>query len=82
VLGIARRDHDHPADRLLPGAPDGVGHPPRHEDEAACGDRELAIPRLERGLSRGELERLVGVGVDVQGRAGIAGRKRADQNHV
>jgi hypothetical protein len=51
VLGIAREITINPADRLLAGVPDRVGHPPRHEGEAACGDRELAIPELERGRS-------------------------------
>jgi len=32
VLSVPRRDEDEPAHRSVAGVPDGVGHPPRHED--------------------------------------------------
>jgi hypothetical protein len=46
--------------------------PTRDEDEAPGADLELAIPELERRLSVGDVERLVGVRVEVEGRPGLA----------
>src|SRR5215212_5057273 len=51
VLGVPGRDEDEPAHRSVAGVPDGVGHPPRHEDEASGGHRKLAVPEPEGGVA-------------------------------
>ena len=47
--------------------------PPRDEDQAARADLELAVAELERRVSVGDIERLVGVRVQVKRRAGLPG---------
>jgi hypothetical protein len=82
VLGVAGRDDDQPANRAVPGVTHGVGRPPRYEDDAAGCDPELTVPELERGVSIGDVERLVGVRVKVKGRPGLAWRERPNQDDV
>ena len=58
----------------------GVGHPPRHEDEATGGGWNLAVSKLERGVALGDVERLIGVRVDVERRPRLTWRARADDD--
>jgi hypothetical protein len=78
VLRAAGRDEDEPAHRTIAGVPDGVGRPPRHEDEAAGGDRDLAVAEQERGDAVRDVERLVRVRVEVQRRSWLTRRERPD----
>ena len=77
VLSVPGRDEDEPAHRSVAGVPDGVGHPPRHENQAPRGYRDLPISEPERGVAVRDVERLVGVRVNVQRRRRLTRRKRA-----
>ena len=66
MLRVAGRDEDEPTHRSVAGVPDGVGMAPWHEDESTGGHRDLAVSELECGIAVGDVERLVGVRVDVQ----------------
>jgi hypothetical protein len=76
VFAVARRDDDDPADRVAAGVPNGVCDSPRHEDEAASGHLDLAVPEQERRFATGETERLIGSRVDVRRRRGLTGREQ------
>jgi len=82
VLRSAGRDDDKPTHRSVAGVPDGVGHPPGNEDEATGGDGDLAVSELERRVAVRDVERLVGVRVDVQRRRRLSRRERADDDDV
>jgi len=82
VLSVPGRDEDEATHRSVTGVPHGVGHPPRHEDKASRGDRELAVSEPERGVAVGDVERLVGVRVDMQRRRRLTRRKRADDDDI
>ena len=66
VLRVAGRDEDESAHRPVAGVANGVGHPPRNEDEGTRGDWDLAVSELERGVAVRDVERLVRVWVEVQ----------------
>jgi hypothetical protein len=74
MLCAAGRNEDEPAHRSVPGVPDGVGRPPRHEDEATGGDWALAVSEQERGVAVRDVERFVSVG----GRAAEAPASRRE----
>ena len=82
VLRVARRDEDEPAHRDVTRVSDGMCRPAGDENEAARAYRALTIAELERRLSVGDVERLVGVRVEVEGRSGLAWRKRPDLDDV
>ena len=82
MLGVARRNEDEPAHRDVAGVPDGMRSAPRDKDEAAGADLELTVTELERRLSVGDIERLVGVRVQVKRRPGLPGRERPDLDDV
>jgi hypothetical protein len=42
----------------------------------------LAVSEHERGLPVGNVERFIGVGVEVNGRPGLSWRERSDLGHV
>ena len=50
-----------------------MGSASRDENEAAGADLELTVAELERRLSVGDIERLVGVRVQVKRRPGFPG---------
>ena len=70
VLSVPGRDENEATHRSVTGIPDGVGHPPRHEDKASRGDRELAVSEPERGVAVRDVESLVGRGWMCSGGAG------------
>src|SRR5262245_16072466 len=56
-----------------------MGDSPRHKDEAARAQPDLAVPKKERRLPAGEIERLIGGRMDMRGRRGLASRQSADE---
>ena len=80
VLRAAGRDDDQPEHRVVAGVPGGVGHPPRDEYQRAGRDPDLAVAEQERGLTARDVEGLVGVRVDVEGRRRLARRNRPGED--
>src|SRR5215218_3291686 len=82
MLGIAGRDEKQPVKRDRPGVPDRVRRPARNEDEVAASRGYLAVAEHEYRLSFCEVERLVGVRVEVKRRCGFARREDSDDRDV
>ena len=79
VLGVARRDDDHAANRIFAGVSHRVTGPARHEHRAACRDRKLATTQEEAGLAGRNVERLVRMRMQVRRRPGLTGREGPHQ---
>jgi hypothetical protein len=69
MLGISGRDQDESTHRLLTRVPDGVNRATRNEHETSGRDAMLAISEEKRRLAARDVERLVGVRVEVNRRS-------------
>ena len=82
MLGVARRDDDETANGAVPSVPDRVGRAPRHEDEATTCHGDIAVTEQKGCVALGDVERLVGVRVQVQRRRRLGRRKHPDDCDV
>ena len=78
MLSVPGREQQQAPHRPPPGVPSGVGSVAWHEDKRAGGGDHEAVAELEGQLALGDVERPVRVGVEVQRRAAVPGRHRAD----
>src|SRR5215210_3949827 len=82
MLGVARRDDKEPMNRDRAGVPDRVRRPARNENEVAASRGYLAAAEHEYCLSFCEVERLIGVRVEVKGTCGFARREDSNDRDV